>query len=333
MLIRIPRFLRIASLLAALSYGPRSHALTVKPGTTWRKTTATPRAITPSSTRNNYNNNHNNKPWEHPSASQSSSSSSLTFPSSFLSRHEFGRWCVSSASSFVATSGAVCVVGTTMPRPALAFEGGVGGLGKTKPTTGVQFFDTTGYSAPLQNPQGIVTAEIKSLDPTSDRPILVQFQTPWPLLPTTSGLEARDLQSSESAFIQVVPAIPGWSNDRKVFLKLLEETVLASQGKYGAYGTPTDVKLKPRRIIGDDGTISTTSSSLTAGFSVTFTSYTPGMRESERQVWILPRQVDKDTLVLLIVGTTRARFSSQEGTVQKIADSFQATAAPQSKLR
>jgi hypothetical protein len=332
MLLSLPRFLGIAFLLAAASNGPRSHPLALESRTT-RRTTTTTSAIIPSSNRNDdddhhHNNNSNNNKLEiHPDASLSSSSS-LAFPSSFLSRHEFGHWFLSSASSVVATS---VLVGTTNSHPSWAFEGGVGGLGKTKPTTGVQFFDTTGYSAPLQNSQGIVTAEIKSLDLTSDRPILVQFQTPWPLLPTTSGLEARDLQSSESAFIQVVPAVPGWDNNNKVFLKLLEETVLASQGKYGAYGTPTDVKIKPRRIIGDDGTI--TSSSLTAGFSVTFTSYTPGMRESERQVWILPRQVDKDTLVLLIVGTTRARFSSQEAALQKIADSFQATAAPQSKLR
>jgi hypothetical protein len=194
---------------------------------------------------------------------------------------------------------------------AFAFEGGVGGLGKTKPVTGVEFFEE--FSTPVQNTQGYVSAEIKS---ANGKPILVEFQTPWPLLPTTSGLEARDLISSESAFVQVVPAVNNWQ-DRKVFQELLLGSVLASKGKFGAYGTPIDIKTKPC----NNGI-----------FVVRFTSYTPGMRESERQLWIQPKQVD-GTLVLLVVGTTRNRFSSQEGTFSKILDSFLAVAAPESRLR
>ena len=229
----------------------------------------------------------------------------ITSSSPYLSRNQFLGFVVAVPLSAAFTKG----------RSALAFDGGVGGLGKTKPTTGVQFYDSDGYSAPMQNSKGIVSAEIQSLD--KGKPILVQFQTPWPLLPTTSGLEARDLQSSESAFVQVVPAIKNWQ-DQKTFTNLLMESVLASQGKYGAYGTPTDIKVKP---------ISTTN----VGFSVTFTSYTPAMRESERQILVLPRQVDSETLVMLIVGTTRARFASQKDTIQRVADSYQAVAAPQSK--
>jgi hypothetical protein len=206
----------------------------------------------------------------------------------------------------------VTAVSTNM---AEAFVGGVGGLGKTKPITGVGFFEET--SLPIQNAQGIVTAEIQSV--SGNKPILVEFQTPWPLLPTTSGIEARGMRSTESAYIQVVPVINNWK-DRKVFRDLLIDSVFASQGKFGAYGTPTDVKVKPLKE--KEETV----------FSVTFTSYTPGMRESERQMWIHPKQVD-DTLVLLVVGTTRTRFASQEATVSKIVDSFLAVAAPESRLR
>ena len=205
------------------------------------------------------------------------------------------------------------LVTTVSAEIAVAFDGGVGGLGKTKPITGVEFFEES--SIPIQNAQGIVTAEIKSV--SGKNPILVEFQTPWPLLPTTSGLEARDIRSTESAFVQVLPATDSWK-DRKVFRDLLINSVLASQGKYGAYGTPTDIKVKP-----------TKDSDL---FVVTFTSYTPAMRESERQLWIQPKQVD-DTLVLLIVGTTRARFASQEASFSKIVNSFLAVAAPESRLR
>lgn len=200
------------------------------------------------------------------------------------------------------------------PGIATAFEGGVGGLGKTKPVTGVELFEAN--SSPIQNQQGIISAEIKSVNGT---PILVEFQAPWPLLPTAAGLEARDLRSSESAFVQVLSAASNWESP-KVFKQLLIESVLASQGKFGAYGTPVDIKVKPL------------SSEQKEIFAVTFTSYTPGMRESERQLWIKPRQVDS-TLVLLIVGTTRPRFPSQAKCFKNVLDTFLAVSAPESKLR
>ena len=195
---------------------------------------------------------------------------------------------------------------------AVAFEGGVGGLGKTKPNTGVVLFEAS--STPIQNEKGIVSAEIQSV---SGKPILVEFQTPWPLLPTTSGLEARNLRSSESAFIQLVPTVSDWQN-RKVFEQLLLNSVLASQGKYGAYGTPTDVRVKPLNGKGV--------------YAVTLTCYTPAMRESERQLLIRPIQVD-DSIVMLVTGTTRNAFSTQESKFSQIADSFIAVAAPESRLR
>lgn len=195
---------------------------------------------------------------------------------------------------------------------AAAFEGGVGGLGKTKPSTGVLLFEES--STPIQNEKGIVSSEIKSI---SGKPILVEFQTPWPLLPTTSGLEARDLRSSESAFVQIVPLVSDWT-DRKVFQQVLIDSVLASKGKYGAYGTPTDVRVKP---LNENGI-----------YVVTFTSYTPAMRESERQLYIRPIAVD-DSLVMIITGTTRNAFTAQEKIFFKVASSFVAVAAPQSSLR
>jgi hypothetical protein len=202
-----------------------------------------------------------------------------------------------------------------IPSMAVAFEGGVGGLGKTKPVTGVELFEER--STPIQNQQGIVSAEIKSVN---GKPILVEFQAPWPLLPTAAGLEARDLLSSESAFVQVVSAASNWDSP-KVFKQLLIDSVLASQGKFGAYGTPVDIKVKP--LSGEQNEI----------FSVTFTSYTPGMRESDRKLWIKPKQVDSQTLVLLIVGTTKTRFSSQQNYFNRILDSFLVVSAPESKLR
>jgi hypothetical protein len=215
------------------------------------------------------------------------------------------------------------------PSPSLGFDGGVGGLGKTKPQTGVQFFGET--SGPIQNDQGIVTAEIQSV---SGKPILVSFQTPWPLL-TSSGLEARDLRNSESAFVQVVPT-PKSNNwkDKKSFEQLLLDSVLASTGKFGMYGQPYSVQAKPivRKTDGGDDDSSNNNSSQQR-FSVTFTTLTPAMRESERKVWIQCQPIDSDTLVLLVVGTTASRFPSNEAIFRNVVDSFQAVKAPESNLR
>lgn len=107
--------------------------------------------------------------------------------------------------------------------PAFAFDGGVGGLGKTKPDTGIVFW---GESMPLQNQQGIVSAELN----VGGDVVLVEFTTPWPLLPTTSGLEARNLQSSESAFVSILPNTG--SSDKQLKQAVLD-TILGSQGKFG----------------------------------------------------------------------------------------------------
>jgi hypothetical protein len=222
-----------------------------------------------------------------------------------------------SRSTFFQWLGGAGVTLITPTLPAFAFEGGVGGLGKTKPQTGVELWDSD--STPIQNAQGIVSAEIVS---SSGKPILVNFQTPWPLSSVSSGLEARDLRNSESAFVQVLPLDPkmkDWQTPAK-FRQLLLESLLASQGKFGAYGSPTDVKVKALK-------------DSTTTFQVTFISYTPSMLESERQLWIEPKAIDNDTLVLLVVGTTRPRFATQQATIQKVVNSFTAVAAPTTRMR
>jgi hypothetical protein len=221
------------------------------------------------------------------------------------------------------TVAASMAISTLGPAPTLAFDGGIGGLGKTKPRTGVQFF---GSSGPMQSDKGMVTAEIQS---STGKPLFVSFQTPWPLLTGSGGLEARDLRNSESAFVQVVP-LPTSSNwvDKKVFEQILLQSVLSSTGKFGAYGQPYNIQVKPIKNIEDS--IQQQQQQL---FSVTFTSLTPAMRESERKVWIQSTVIDNDTLVMLVVGTTVARFPANEGIIQKVVDSFEAVKAPESQLR
>ena len=197
-----------------------------------------------------------------------------------------------------------------------AFEGGVGGLGKTKPNTGVVLVQG---SAPIQNKQGIVTAELLS---RKGNPILVEFTAPYPLLPTTNGLEARDLQQSESAFVQVIYGVKPQVSDKELYSILIDQ-VFGSKGKYGAYGSPSDVKISP--AFKDDN-------NMKHFYKVTFTTLTPGLRESERKLLLRCQWCDDDTLVMLLVGTTRLRFQQVNDTLTRIANSFLAVQAPPTEL-
>ena len=214
-------------------------------------------------------------------------------------------------------------VGTIGSTPALGFDGGVGGLGKTKPETGVEFFDES--SAPIQSDQGLVAAEIRGKDGS---PILVSFESPWPLLPTSGTLETRDIRSVESAFVQVLSCDGKKWKEKKQFQALLMDSVFGAQGKFGAYGQPFDVQVKA--IPSPDSSDSDYSKA--SLFAVTFTTLTPAMRESERKASIAAKQVG-NTLVMLVTTTTSARYASNQKTFQKISSSFEAIAAPQSSLK
>ena len=249
--------------------------------------------------------------------------------------------------------------------PSQAFEGGIGGLGKTKPETGVQFL-TNAKNPVQQTSQGFVTAELLLPQQNKPRPIVVSFQAPWPLLPTTGGLEVRDLQQPESAFVQVihVPPPSSWPLSAKDFQTLLLDTVFGQQGKFGAYGAPTDVKVKRIVRTTEDDTVTTTttttassssSSSSTAAvadYSVTFVALTPGQRETERHVLIravvpflsttttntnnAPSSSSSSSssysVVLWVVGTTQQRFASKQTLLQQVLTSFQAYPAPETRF-
>jgi hypothetical protein len=194
-------------------------------------------------------------------------------------------------------------------------------LGKTqtiKPAsqTGVELWDAD--STPIPNALVHVATEIVS---SSGTPILVTLQSPWLLsnMNSNRGLEARDLRNSESLFVEFVPLLDSYWQSPYHFRRILLESILGANGTFGVYGSsPTDVKV----VALNDHTTSTL-------FQVTFTSSYISTGESDlRQLWIAPKAIDKNTLVLLVVGTTRQRFVTHETAFQKVVDSFTAVEAP-----
>lgn len=205
-----------------------------------------------------------------------------------------------------------------------AFEGGVGGLGKTKPSTGVVFAnpDNVENAAPISTP-GDYNAELLSPDGTT--PAFLSFYAPWPML-KSSGIESRDLANSESAFVQVVPLPLSSTTGKSLSVTNLPKSffvnsIFGQTGKYGAYGTPTDIKVSKVR----DGE----SSSI---YTATFTTLTPSMRESDRKVIIAATEVGGG-IFMLVTGTTLTRFKSQGALLNKVVDSFVCVEAPKSSLR
>ena len=233
-------------------------------------------------------------------------------------------------------------VTSTSSIPCNAFEGGVGGLGKTKPVTGVELFDDS--MMPTQNEKnGEISVEIKGCSSDGKSiPILVSFQSPWPLLSSSGSLESRDIRSTESAFIQVIDTSNNnkkitsnnWKDDKKVFQQLLIDTVFNSEGKFGAYGTPYDVQVKNQKR-NNVGSIDSNKNEDYQYYTVTFTTLTPAMRESERIAIIGAKQVLDGTMLLLVVTTLRTKFSDKpqiEKTFNNIVSSFQVIPAPETNL-
>ena len=203
-----------------------------------------------------------------------------------------------------------------------AFEGGVGGLGKTKPNTGVTYAnpDVIPDVSTLPIP-GDYNAELVAPDGT---PVLLSFYAAWPML-KSQGIESRDLANAESSFVQVAKLENGvgyLGKDGSLKKKFFLDTIFAQTGKFGAYGDPTDVKVS--KVEDSD--------SNKGLYVVSFTTLTPAMRESDRKVYVSTRIVG-DGVFMLVTGTTLGRFRSQEKLLRKVSDSFECVEAPRSSLR
>ena len=147
-----------------------------------------------------------------------------------------------------------------------AFEGGVGGLGKTKPETGVVFANPD-VNVPGSTSTGEYNAELLSPDGT---PAFLSFYAPWPLM-RSAGIESRDLANPEASFVQVAP-LPNGKNLQADNLpaSFFTSSIFSPSGKFGAYSAPLDIKIKKV----DKGNAPPS----TSIYSATFTTLTPSMR-------------------------------------------------------
>ena len=218
----------------------------------------------------------------------------------------------------------------------LVFEGGAGGLTKTKPNTGVKTAaGAVDDERPKTTPAGPVAARLAG---RKGLPVDVSFDAPFP---TTPGLVSRDYQTGDGAYVLVAPA-------KGPLKKVVSDKIFAADGKYGSYGAPADVRLAKSENRGDGDEV----------FEFTFVALTPArhgvrtrtrrgrrfdgvgkrektanttqaMREVARRVRARAIQVGGDDVFILVAGSTAARWRVAEPALCKAVDSFAARPAPE----
>jgi hypothetical protein len=66
---------------------------------------------------------------------------------------------------------------------------------------------------------------------------------------------------------------------------------------------------------------------------VTFTALAPGLRESDRRVFLKCLAVGEDSWLVFVAGTTLVLFGKQQATLRRVVDSLQILSAPATRLR
>jgi len=156
----------------------------------------------------------------------------------------------------------------------------------------------------------------------------------------SAGIESRDLANAESSFVQVATkpsyvnvnedAVLGSSSTTTSSSNTLKkqffiDSILGQTGKFGMYGTPTDVKVSKVPV---ESSSSSSSSSL---YLLTFTTLTPAMMETDRKAYVSTKIIGNG-VYMLVVGTALSRFKGKEGLLRKVADSFEIVEAPKSNF-
>lgn len=189
----------------------------------------------------------------------------------------------------------------------IVFEGGAGGLTKTKPNTGVKTAaGAVDDERPKTTPAGPVAARLAG---RKGLPVDVSFNAPFP---TTPGLVSRDYQTGDGAYVLVAPV-------KGALKAVVSQKVFATDGKYGSYGAPSDVRLKESQTLAPGDEV----------FEYTFVALTPAMREVTKRVRARAIQVGGDDVFILVAGSTAARWKQAEPALAKAVDSFATRPAPE----
>lgn len=124
-------------------------------------------------------------------------------------------------------------------------------------------------------------------------------------------VEVRNAKSADGAFLQVA-ALPAGKTLADVDDKFLTKSVFSTEGRFGAYGAPTDIKVlkseagSPARLL-----------------DISFSALSPGQTEVPRRALVAAVQPEGATdVVMLVSGSTASQWKKSEGAMRKMAASY-----------
>ncbi|KAL7550681.1 hypothetical protein ACHAWF_013901, partial [Thalassiosira exigua] len=174
----------------------------------------------------------------------------------------------------------------------------------------VVFRDPEAAAETTQSSSGDVTYELVAPDETT--PVLVSFSSPWPLLKSAAGVEARDMSGGESSFVQVVELPKGITTLDDIKPALLSQNIFGS------------TVWSPNRYQDKENITDSWRGYLSSNV------HNPHTRNA-RKAYISAAVVGGG-LFLLVTTTTSVRFGKLEQVMRKVADSFTAIPAPKSSF-
>lgn len=187
--------------------------------------------------------------------------------------------------------------------------------GKTKPDLGIFLVSEPASSGKTVSAELVLSGGVIGV---------AAFDSPWPL--STGGY--YDVEAStregETAFLQVA-SLPKGTSIATAPASFISSALFSVDGRYGAYGAPTDIKIK--EVAGDGNGRS---------FDLSFTALTPSMNEVPRRGLVRALQASgSNDVLLLMCSSSAARWkkSSAEAEARSSAASFRIAATRPTTLK
>ena len=117
-------------------------------------------------------------------------------------------------------------------------------------------------------------------------------------------------RTGEGVFLQVAP-LPSGKSIADVPDTFFTKVVLSTEGRFGAYGSPTDARV----LSSTKGAVRT--------LEISFAALSPGQTEVPRRALVVAVQPEGATdVVVLVGGSTGSQWKKAEPAMRRIADSF-----------
>jgi len=125
-------------------------------------------------------------------------------------------------------------------------------------------------------------------------------------------VEVRN-QAGDGAFLQVMP-LPEGKSMAEVEDRFFTKAIFSTEGRFGAYGSPTDVKV----VASERGSVRL--------LEIAFSALSPGQQEVPRRALVAATQPAGATdVVMLVGGSTGSRWKESQPLLRKMASSFRIT--------